>query len=153
MPSRSNVAAARRLDATLDFMRMLWTIENCLQSTSKRMAATIGVTGPQRLVLKVVAKFPDISAKEVAHLLRLHPSTVTGILHRLVDKQLLSRDRHPSDGRRARLRTRAAARPFIRGRKGTVEAAVARALGRLPRTSIRGARLVLAAIVDELATT
>jgi len=151
MPSTLTVDAAPRLDATLDFMRMLWTIENALQSTSKRMAARIGVTGPQRLVLKIVAKFPDISAKEVAHLLRLHPSTVTGILQRLVDKQLLSRDRHPADGRRARLRTRAAARPLIRGRKGTVESAVARALARMPRASVRGARLVLSAIVDELA--
>jgi DNA-binding MarR family transcriptional regulator len=153
MPSQPDGQVARPLDATLDFMRMLWTIENRLESTSKRMAATLGVTGPQRLVLRIVAKFPGISAKEVAHLLRLHPSTVTGILRRLVDKQLLSRDRHPSDGRRARLRTRAAARPFVRRRKGTVEAAVARALDRLPRASIRSARVVLAAIVDELGTT
>jgi MarR family transcriptional regulator, organic hydroperoxide resistance regulator len=141
---------ARRLGATLDFMRLLWSIENSLQSTSKRMEATLGVTGPQRLVLKIVARFPDISAKEVAELLHLHPSTVTGVLQRLTEKGLLAREPDPADARRAQLRVRPAARKFIRQDTGTVEAAVAHALSRLPASSVRRAHEVLAAVIDEL---
>jgi len=66
------------LGPTLDFMRLLWSVEHHLQSTSKLMESRIGITGPQRLVLKVVAQYPGISAKDVAELLRLHPSTITG---------------------------------------------------------------------------
>src|SRR5215469_3828574 len=88
------------LDATLDFLRLLWSIEHHLQSTSKIMETRLGVTGPQRLVLKVVARFPGISAKEVANLLRLHPSTITGILQRLTKKGFLLRASDPVDTRR-----------------------------------------------------
>jgi MarR family transcriptional regulator, organic hydroperoxide resistance regulator len=143
-------AAARDLDSTLDFLRLLWSIENCLQSASKRMAAALGVTGPQRLALRIVAQFPGISPKEVAHILRLHPSTMTGILQRLVDKGLLSRERHAVDGRRAHLRVRLAAAKFTRAKRGTVEAAVERALRRMPAASVQRARDVLTAIIDEL---
>ena len=49
------------LDAVLDFMRLLWSIEHGLQSTSKRMRARLGITGPQRLAFKIVTQFPGIS--------------------------------------------------------------------------------------------
>src|SRR5215831_17037629 len=102
--------ADRRLDPVLDFMRLLWSIEHRLQRVSKRMASELGITGPQRLVLRVVGRFPGISASELAHIVRLHPSTITGILQRLVERGLLERQRDPGDGRRARLRLKARAR-------------------------------------------
>src|SRR5215471_17366676 len=92
------------LDSTLDFMRLLWTIEHGLQRMSKRMEREIGITGPQRLVLRVVGQFPEISAGELARIVRLHPSTITGILQRLVTRGLLERKADPGDTRRARLR-------------------------------------------------
>ena len=49
----------------------------------KRMEQRSGVTGPQRLVLRVVGLFPGISAGALARLLHVHPSTLTGVLHRL----------------------------------------------------------------------
>ena len=151
MLSRSAPArGARELDSTLDFMRLLWNIEHRLQSTSKRMHTAMGITGPQRLVLKIVAQFPGISANEVAHLVRLHPSTITGILQRLAEKGLLARERDPGDGRRVRLRVRAAAAPFTRRTGGTIEAAISRALQRMPPQSVRRAREVLSAIAAAL---
>ncbi len=141
----------RELDPVLDFMRLLWGIEHGLQSASKRMETAIGVTGPQRLVLRVVAKFPGVSAGELAHIVRLHPSTVTGILQRLVQKKFLTRDVDPADTRRVRLSIRAAARTFTRQSRGTVESAVARALAGVPAPDVVKARGVLAAIAKELA--
>jgi len=151
MPTSDPHASLPRLDPTLDFLRLLWSIENYLQSSSKRMAASLGITGPQRLALRVISQFPGISPKEVADLLRLHPSTITGVLQRLLDKRLLSRERDTSDGRRAHLRVRPAAARFTRSNKQTVEAAVARALRRMPKSSVQQAREVLTAIIDELA--
>lgn len=151
MPRSDSRAPVFTLDSTLDFLRLLWSIENYLQSSSKRMATTLGITGPQRLALRVVSQFPGISPKEVADLLRLHPSTITGVLQRLVDKRLLSREPDATDGRRAHLRVKPAAVKFTRGNKHTVEAAVARALRRMPKASVQQAREVLTAIIDELA--
>ena len=97
-------AARFQLEPVLDFMRLLWSVEHGLQRMSKRMESELGITGPQRLVLRVVGQFPGLSAGELAHIVRLHPSTITGILQRLVARGLLERERDPSDSRRARLR-------------------------------------------------
>ena len=140
----------RRLDGSLDFMRLLWSIEHHLQSTSKVMEARLGITGPQRLVLRVVDQFPGITATEVAHIVRLHPSTMTGILQRLAKKGLLLRAADPIDTRRVRLRVLPAARRFTRRSTGTVESTVERALNQLPPRSVDAARRVLAAIASSL---
>src|SRR5262249_15595273 len=92
------------LDPALDFLRLLWSIEHGLHRLSRKMERELGITGPQRLVLRVVGRFPDVSASELADLVRLHPSTITGILQRLVSRGLLVRDRDPHDTRRTRLR-------------------------------------------------
>ncbi len=141
---------SRTLDPTLDFMRLLWSIEHSLQSTSKVMASTLGITGPQRLVLKVVAQYPGISAKEVANVVRLHPSTITGILQRLIKKRLLLRAPDPVDTRRVRLRVQPTARRFTRIAKGTVESAVEHALRRMAPGKVKAAREVLFAIAASL---
>ena len=138
------------LDPVLDFMRLLWGVEHGLQSASKRMETAMGITGPQRLVLRVVARFPGLSAGDLAEVVRLHPSTVTGILQRLVQKNLLARDTDPDDSRRVRLHVRPAAKPFTQRSSGTVEAAVARAMKRLPPREIANARRVLAEVISAL---
>jgi MarR family transcriptional regulator, organic hydroperoxide resistance regulator len=138
------------LDSVLDFMRLLWSIEHGLQSTSKRMRTSLGVTGPQRLVLLVAAKSPGISAGEVAHIVRLHPSTLTGVIQRLVDKGLLIRGRDPVDTRRVRLRVATRAKRLVRRSRGTVESAVEAALRQLPAAEVRHARRVLLAVADAL---
>ena len=56
------------LGAVLDFMRLLWAVDHSLQSASKRMEAAFGITGPQRLVVRIVGRFPGIAAGRVAEL-------------------------------------------------------------------------------------
>ena len=138
------------LDPVLDFMRLLWNIEHGLQRSSKRMEAALGVTGPQRLVLRIVGRHPDLTAGELARLLHLHPSTITGILHRLVRKGLLRRERDRHDTRRVRLRIRPAARAFINVSTGTMESVITRALARIPSARVRHAQDVLSAVADAL---
>ena len=72
-----------KLGKPLEFMRSLWALDHALQSRSKAMAAALGVTGPQRMVVRLVGRFPDIAAGSLAELLMVHPSTLTGIVQRL----------------------------------------------------------------------
>jgi DNA-binding MarR family transcriptional regulator len=141
---------AFQLDPVLDFMRLLWSVEHGLQRMSKKMESDLGITGPQRLVLRVVGRFPDLSAGELAHIVRLHPSTITGILHRLVRRGLLDRSPDPGDSRRARLRLKPAARRYTRASGGTVENAVTLALEQAGAANVRAARTVLTAVADRL---
>lgn len=142
--------ADRRLDPVLDFMRLLWSVEHGLEKMSKRMESELGITGPQRLVLRVVGRFPGLSAGEVADIVRLHPSTITGILQRLVARGFIERHPDPDDRRRARLRLKPRAVPYTRTAPGTVERAVTRALGRAGAANVRAARKVLAAFAETL---
>jgi MarR family transcriptional regulator, organic hydroperoxide resistance regulator len=138
------------LPDVLQFMRLLWAIVHGVQRTSKRMAGTIGVTGPQRLVLRVVGLFPDVSAGDLAAILHVHPSTLTGVIRRLVAQRLLVREDDPRDRRRARLRLTPRGQRVNRMQKGTVEAAVAATLnGVAPRDRAATAR-VLAHLADGL---
>lgn len=143
---RRERAPARLLDPVLDFMRLLWEIEHRLQETSKRMRVRLGITGPQRLVLRVVHRFPGVSAGELAQILHLHPSTITGIVQRLVDRGLLERTADPSDSRRVRLQLKPAGRKHTRATRGTIERAVSDALVRAGAANVKSARKVLAEI-------
>ena len=94
-------AEATALPEVLQFMRLLWAIVHALQMRSKEMSKAFGVTGPQRLVLRVVGLFPGVSPGALADILHLHPSTVTGVLQRLVTQGLLRRSTDPGDRRRS----------------------------------------------------
>lgn len=111
-------------------MRLLWGMAHALDRASKRMSQHIGVTGPQRLVLRVVGLFPGLSAGDLAHILHVHPSTLTGILQRLVAQRLLERTAARTDRRRAELRLTPKGVRINQVSEGTVEAAVKRALRR-----------------------
>src|SRR5438477_12850275 len=112
------------LGAVLDFMRLLWAVDHSLQSASKRMESTFGITGPQRLVVRIVGRFPGIAAGRVAEILHVHPSTLTGILRRLETRGVLQRRIDPRDGRRALFGLTAKGRKLDTVKTGTVEQAV-----------------------------
>ena len=143
----------RELGQVLEFMRALWAVDHELQSSSKRMEASSGVTGPQRLVIRIVGRFPGISAGKVSEILHLHRSTLTGVLKRLEAHGLVERKADPADARRALLALTARGRAVDAVRGGTVEAAVRRALGKLPAKSVTAAHEVLDALAAELAKT
>jgi DNA-binding MarR family transcriptional regulator len=142
--------AVHRLEPVLAFMRLLWSIEHGLQRMSKRMEGQLGITGPQRLVLRVTGRFPGLSAGELAHIVRLHPSTITGIVQRLVARGLVERQRDPEDSRRARLWLKPRAVAYTRTSTGAVEKAVTQALKRVGTSNVRAARRVLAEVARQL---
>jgi MarR family transcriptional regulator, organic hydroperoxide resistance regulator len=141
----------RQLGPVLDFMRTLWALDHALQSASKRMEATLGITAPQRLVVRIVGRFPGISAGEVAEILHVHPSTLTGVLKRLEARGFVERSADPKDARRALLGLTARGRKLDALRTGTVEAVVRRTLRGLPGETTRSARALAEALTVELA--
>jgi DNA-binding MarR family transcriptional regulator len=142
---------ARPTGETLQFMQRLWELVHALAVRSKRMGRTLGVTGPQRLVIRVVGQSPGATASEISDILGLHPSTLTGVLARLERQGMLVRKVDAVDRRRLRFRLTPAGRRVDRERKGTVEAAVRRAMARAEPSMIAGTEALLALLVAELA--
>jgi DNA-binding MarR family transcriptional regulator len=121
----------------LKLLRVLWALDHALNARSKAMVKTVGVTGPQRTTLRLVGLSPGISSGQLAELLHLHPSTLTGILERLVRRGLLERTRDPLDARRALLRLTPAGKRLLRSRKHTIEEVVRLALKRESKAGLR----------------
>ena len=131
------------MPAVLQFLQLLWAVAHGLDKVSKRMTGEIGVTGPQRLALRVVGLFPGLSAGDLAAVLHVHPSTLTGVLQRLVAQRLLKRVEDPTDRRRALLRLTARGARVNALTQGTVESLVARALDGISRRDRAATRRAL----------
>lgn len=135
---------------TLQFMQRMWDFVHALDVRSKRMMTSIGVTGPQRLVIRLVGQKPGQTASDIAAMLGKHPSTLTGVLARLEKRHLITREIDPMDRRRARFKLTAGGKKIDRERRGTVEAATRRALSRVPETDIKTTLGLVAKLVEEL---
>lgn len=124
------------LGPDLAFLRELWALDHALQKRSKRMAKNLGVTGPQRLALRLVSRFPGLPAGRLARLLHLHPSTVSGVMKRLVSRGLLSRRSDSPDRRRSLLQITPAGLALLGQPQPTIESGVQKALRSLTRQEV-----------------
>jgi DNA-binding MarR family transcriptional regulator len=114
------------------------------------MTRTMRVTGPQRLVIRVIGLAPGLSAGALAKVLHLHPSTLTGVLKRLEAQRLVRRARAAGDGRRAVLHLTPAGERLNVAVTGTVEAAVRAVLAGVTRDAQQRAQDVLEALAVQL---
>lgn len=122
MRSPSMRSAGGMTDPILKFLQAIWQVEHALERVSARMENRVGVSGPQRLALRLIGSRPAMTGTELSMTMHLHHSTVTGMLQRLELRGLIQRVPHPVDGRRRLLRlTRAAVRLNDPSLRGTVE--------------------------------
>jgi MarR family transcriptional regulator, organic hydroperoxide resistance regulator len=140
----------RPLGAALEFLRALWGVNHGLESKSRRMKTRLGVTGPERMVVRLVGRYPEISAGQLARILQVHPSTLTGLLRRLVERSVLVRGSDSGDGRRALFSLTKRGRRLDVAKDGTVEAAVGSTLQSLSPRDVRVTVAVLEALKRKL---
>lgn len=155
MAPRTPAAAAGRpvdLPRVLSFMRLLWALNHGLVRVSKDMDRRLGVTGLQRLAVRIVGRSPGISAGALARALHVDPSTLTGVLAKLTTRGVLRRTADPRDGRRALFALTPGGARVDRLRAGTVEDRVRRALLGVSDEDMQATTRVLSRIVAALAT-
>lgn len=131
-------------------MRLLWALVHGLERASKSMTGQLGVTGPQRLAVRVIGLFPGLSAGDLALILHVHPSTLTGVLQRLTAQGLLVRIEDQSDRRRAVLRLTPRGKRVNAVRHGTVEAAIGQALRGITSRERAATRRVISRLAEHL---
>ena len=140
---KSAKPAGQKLGEPLDFLRTIWALDHQLQTASRRMESVLGVTGPQRFVLRIVSLHPGITPGEVAKTLHVHPSTLTGVLQRLEKRRLLQRKSDAADARRVHLQLTDAGTKVALHTSGTIEDAVKSTLAKLPKARVEHARAIL----------
>jgi DNA-binding MarR family transcriptional regulator len=93
------------------------------------MERTLGLSGPQRLVLREIVGRPGILPGELAGVLGIHPSTVTGLVDGLESSGLAERRRDESDRRSVRLFATPAGSAVLERHVETIESVLGRVTG------------------------
>jgi DNA-binding MarR family transcriptional regulator len=143
----------KRLDAApdvLDVMQVLWALAHALEARSKRMHRDLGITGPQRLLLRVVGQSPGCGPGEAARRLSLNPGTVSRLAAGLERRKLVRREMDQVDGRKQRLVLTARGKLLNGHHRGTVEGAVREALAGATPSEVRLARKFIRRLTDSL---
>jgi DNA-binding MarR family transcriptional regulator len=148
MTNRSEEPKA--LGEVLEFMSGLWSLDHALHARSKAMLKESGVTGPQRLALRIIGLFPGLTFGQLAARLHIHPSTLSGIVKRLETQALVIRSADPEDARRGRLSLTPLGEERSKMRARTVEEAVSTVLARTAPAHIQTARALILDLASEL---
>ncbi len=136
--------------ATIDLLGLLWAADHALEVASKRMHAKLGVTGRQRVAIRLVGREPGITPAKLADGLHIDPSTLTGILFRLEQAGLLRRERHPTDRRSSMLFLTGAGEAIEAVQSGTIEARLREVLRGVSPEAVAGFAQVLSALTIAL---
>ena len=125
------------LGPTLEFLTLLWELDHELEATSSRMKIAYGLTAQQRMIVRILGRFPGLVAGQLADLLRIHPGTLSTALARLEKRGLVARRRDADDRRRVIIALTAKGRRFDIPMRSTVESAVAQVLAAIsPRDMV-----------------
>ncbi len=103
MPKERNFAlppSGNKVDLSNKVIGSLRQIIRAVDLHSKYLAKYMGLTGPQLLLMRYIEAHPSIIQSELAELSSLSRATVSDILERLEEKQLIHRVRNKIDKRR-----------------------------------------------------
>lgn len=147
---RASPARRPGLEPALEFMESLWALDHALQERERSAAGRFGITRSQRLVLRIVGQQPGVSAGDLSRILHVHPSTLTPVLHRLVEGGLLGRAPDPADRRRAVLRLSRRGKRIDDIFASRIDAVMGAAISRMDATDVTATRRVLSSLADAL---
>jgi DNA-binding MarR family transcriptional regulator len=140
-------AAQRDGASALDSMRR---IVRALGISARTAERSIGITGAQLFVLRVLDAHPAQSLNELAMLTFTHQSTVSVIVDRLVSRGFVTRLRSDTDGRRVVLALTAAGRRTLRHAPPPTQMRLITAINSLPPARRRELAKTLKAVVDSM---
>ncbi len=118
-------------DTYRDVLIALHQIVKATSARSKRIARETGLSTPQLLALQIVDTAQTLTAGELARELNLTQATVTALVTRLEDKQLLARRKDDSDRRRVNISVTAAGRALLGEAPRALQDALAARFGQL----------------------
>jgi trehalose 6-phosphate phosphatase len=138
------------LGPVLGFMRDLWALEQGLNHRSRAMLSRRGLTGPQRLVLRVVGRLGAVSPAQLARVLCLHRSSVSRLVWTLELRGYLRLRPHPARRSGLLLRLTPRGEEVARQSTGTVESAIASVLAAAPEADVAATRRLIRSISRQL---
>ena len=140
-------AAQRDGASALDSMRR---IVRALGISARTAERSIGITGAQLFVLRVLDAHPAQSLNELAALTFTHQSTVSVVVDRLVSRGFVTRSRSDTDGRRVVLALTATGRRALRHAPPPTQMRLIAAINALPPAGRRELAKALKTVVGAM---
>jgi DNA-binding MarR family transcriptional regulator len=114
------------------------------------MESRLGITAQQRMVVRIVGKYPGATAGRIAELLRVHRATVSVALNRLEQRGIVKRARDEADYRRVIVHLTKRGKALDIPSSGTVESAVNFLLDQVSGRDIAALRRAMHGLVSAL---
>lgn len=131
-----------------EILRSLRRISRAIDLHSRHLSAIYGLTGPQLVCLRAVGQRRAVTPGTLAREMSLSPATVSGIVDRLVARQLLKRRRPKGDRRTIVLALTPAGGALIKDAPSPLQEKFAQRLRELPMKEQEVFRDVLARVVQ-----
>jgi DNA-binding MarR family transcriptional regulator len=118
-------------------VRSLRRLFKGIHEYSKALQRRSGVSSPQAWALTLLDAEPGLSLGDLAARMYAHPSTVSGIMDRLVSRGWVRRETDPRDRRSIQLSLTPAGRRLLRSSPPPVQVALRRTLVAMPAARLR----------------
>ena len=128
-------------------------IVQSLRESSRRAEQQLGISGAQLFVLEQLADAPAQSLNELAAGTFTHQSSVSTVVARLVEQDLVSRQRSTTDRRKLVLVLTARGRRLAAKTTGTAQGALIASIERLPFRSRHTLARLLGRVVNRMKAT
>jgi len=129
-PSQAELEAA-------EVVRSLRRLFKGIHEYSKALQKRSGLSSPQAWALTILEANGQLSLRELAERMYAHPSTVSGIMERLVTRGVVRRQTDPRDRRGIRLSLTPAGRRLLRSSPPPVQVGLRRALVGMPASRLK----------------
>lgn len=120
-----------------------------LRITTHHAEAEVGLSGAQLFVLRELAAEPGISIRRLSQRTLTDPSSVSVVVSRLVERELITRKTDATDARRSVLSVSAKGKSLLARAPEPYQARLFAALASLPAARLRELRLGLSFVVDQ----
>ena len=128
-------------------LRSLRRITRAIDLHSRWLASNFGLTIPQLVSLRTLAATKAMTPSELARAVDLSQATITGIIDRLVRRDLVTRERSTTDRRRVVLTITDPGRQLLEASPSPLQERFATRLSKLPKENQQVIRTVLEQVV------
>lgn len=144
---RNKMQAPSETDLVEGVMQDLRRIFKVVETYSRSVETRFGITGPQLWALWELGRSAPLSLKDLAARMHLSPSTVVGVVDRLIAKDLVVREADRVDRRRVCLSLSSQGRALIEQAPNPAQDNLIKGLNSLPARQLKTFSQSLGALV------
>ena len=148
--TRTASKAADPEEASTRVLRQFRQILNTVKTHFRQVEKKVGLGGAQVWALSVIGSRPGIGVNELAQAMNIHQSTASNLVKTLVERELVTMDRHEGDRRAVKLRLLPTGAKVLKRSPGPFAGVLPEALASLDQKTLKRLETDLAKLIVEL---